>query len=144
MLIDAGEKVGPPDPYYGSYGLNPPMLQLMYYRLGPEPLYTKTHLISEGISHDLSVLVHLVSEPHQPWQAGAWIDLVCEVDPYLCRDHKIASWSSEPASTPLAAAQHIHTAARWVHDFIMANPITSLRQADPSRGHPPLPRNQRD
>jgi len=125
-----------------------PIPGLVYYRLGPEPEFPLTELTWEGWSDQLGVAARLWPPRSRrpgvregpPWQAGAWIQLSCDVDPAGCTGHDVGEWVGSPVDSALSAARDLRAAVDWAFDVVTTQSEEALRERDPRRGHAIEPR----
>jgi hypothetical protein len=142
-LFDLGQRLGArPDAQIGGVPLN----RLLYQRLGPEPDFPVTILVSEGGSEEIWVEILCTPagsgpylRPGPPWQTTATILLGCDSDPSNCAGHSIDVWASRPVESPLAASSAVMAATEWLRQRLSSVTAESLRSQDPQLGHPPAP-----
>jgi hypothetical protein len=98
-----------------------PLNRLVYTRLGPEPKFPVTILVSEGWSDQVCVDVMLApvgrnpyTRPGPPWEVDAMIGVRCDTDPDYCRWHWVDERRVEPIGAPVEAATELRSAVKWL------------------------------
>lgn len=121
---------------------------LVYYRLGPAP-YPTTELIFEPWSEEIGILLRLwvpttptstIERVGPSWKAGAWVDVICDVDPTGCRWHTVEERVGPAVASPREAAEEVRAKAAWLAHILRSNSIDDFRTRDPRRGHAVEPR----
>jgi hypothetical protein len=144
VLHRLGQRLGaPPDAQLWNVALN----RFYFQRLGPAPELPITVLMGEGGHGQICVTVLLAPagsapyyRPGPPWQVDTTIYLRCDAGDAGCGLHQVDARTSPLLDTPIEAATEVRAATAWLSRRLGEETEESLRDHDPGRGHPPMPR----